>query len=103
MNARVDNAGLHCRRRSPRRPRLARAHPALRNSCGRNVEGTKLAFAACWLVGIVASSVLALPLGHGLLGIWWGNAAGLVVGGAGLPRGVGARRSSPSLQARLDS
>ena len=59
----------------------------LLNSCGRNIQGTAVAFISCWAVGITASSVLALVLGQGLQGIWWGNACGL---GVGAVIGVGA-------------
>jgi Na+-driven multidrug efflux pump len=32
----------------------------LLNSCGKNTQGTAVAFCACWVVGITASLVLAL-------------------------------------------
>ena len=55
----------------------------LLNSCGRNSQGTLVAFIACWAVGVSASLVLGL-VGFagvkGLAGIWWGNALGLGVG-----------------------
>ena len=53
----------------------------LLSASGRNREGTVLAFIGCWLVGVTLSAALAIPLRHGLLGIWYGNAAGLAVGG----------------------
>eukprot|EP01051_Picozoa_sp_SAG22_P014472 SAG22_NODE_1761_length_3632_cov_33.614492_3_plen_235_part_00 len=49
----------------------------LLSACGRNREGTLFAFAGCWLVGVTLSAVLAIPLRHGLRGIWYGNACGL--------------------------
>jgi len=55
----------------------------LLNGCGRNSQGTVVAFIACWAVGVSASLVLGLVgLGrvNGLKGIWWGNALGLGVG-----------------------
>lgn len=55
----------------------------LLNGCGRNSQGTVVAFIACWVVGVSASLVLGLVgLGgvEGLAGIWWGNALGLGVG-----------------------
>ena len=55
----------------------------LLNSCGRNSQGTIVAFIACWVVGVSASLILGLVglVGvNGLAGIWWGNALGLGVG-----------------------
>ena len=55
----------------------------LLNSCGRNTQGTIVAFIACWVVGVSLSLILGLVglVGvNGLAGIWWGNALGLGVG-----------------------
>ena len=40
-----------------------------------------LAFIGYWLFGIVGGWLLAFPLGNGVIGLWWGMAAGLCVTG----------------------
>ena len=56
------------------------------NACGRNTRATLAAFAGCWIVGVSSGALLGFGKLHwqrmGVLGLWWGNAAGFAVGGA---------------------
>lgn len=40
-----------------------------------------LAALGYWLIGIGGGSLLAFPLGFGVVGLWWGLAAGLIFAG----------------------
>ena len=56
------------------------------NACGRNSQGTLVAFVGCWVVGVTMGAWIGFGNSatwqrQGLLGLWYGNAAGMCGGG----------------------